>query len=106
MLHAERSVSKKISLTYHWSPKLKVAIHILTYWKLCLSQLKEKTISNHTLSKVFQHLPANQTRPLPLETIIHEIRQARTTLKEVQKKHIELREQHLDDLAESIILYQ
>jgi len=108
MLHAERSVSKKISLTYHWSPKLKAAIHILTYWKLRLLQLKGKTISNHTLSKVFKHtnLPANQSRPLPLETVIHKIRQARITLKEVQRKHIELREQHLEDLADAIILYR
>jgi len=43
---------------------------------------------------------------LPLETVIHEIRQARTTLKEVQRKHIELREQHLEDLADAIILYR
>jgi hypothetical protein len=108
MIHAERSVSKKISLTYQWSPQLKAAIHTLTYWKLRLSQLKGKTISNHTLSKIFQHttLTANQARPLPIETVINEFRQAKTTLKEAQKKHIELREQHLEDLVDAIILYR
>jgi len=34
------------------------------------------------------------------------VRQARATLKDVQRRHIELREQYLEDLAEAIILHK
>jgi len=108
MLYAERSISKKISMTYTWSPKLKAAIQTLTYWKLRLSQLKGKAISSYTLAKVYQQtkLPSKYSSPLILEQVIHEIRQARKQLKEAQKKHVELREQHLEDLAEAFILHR
>jgi hypothetical protein len=33
MRHAEKSISKKYSTTYQWSPHLKSAISTLTYWK-------------------------------------------------------------------------
>jgi hypothetical protein len=107
MLSAEHSVSKKVSRTYQWSPKLKAAINSLTYWKLWLSQLKGKAISSHTLSKIFHHskLPMSSTGLLSLERVIQVIRQARSTLKNVQKKHVELREQHLEELADAIIIF-
>jgi hypothetical protein len=34
MLHAEKSVSRKVSKTYMWSPALSRVIHGLSYWKL------------------------------------------------------------------------
>ena len=105
MLKAERTVSKRYSTTYQWSPTLKAAIHTLTYWKLRLSQLKGKIISNHTLQKVFDNtnLDSNSSRPSPLETVIVNIREARAHLKSIQKRHVELRAQHLEDLANAII---
>ncbi|MFN9980606.1 MAG: hypothetical protein ACK53Y_11850, partial [bacterium] len=105
MLKAERTVSKRYSTTYQWSPTLKAAIHTLTYWKLRLSQLKGKIISNHTLQKVFDNTnsDSNSSRPSPLETVIVNIREARAHLKSIQKRHVELRAQHLEDLANAII---
>jgi hypothetical protein len=105
MLKAERTISKKYSITNQWSPTLKAAIHTLTYWKLRLSQLKGKIISNHTLQKVFDHtnLDSNSRRPSPLETVIGNIREARAHLKDIQRRHVELRAQHLEDLVNAII---
>jgi hypothetical protein len=90
MLKAERSISKKFSMMYQWSPRLKEAIHALTYWKLRLSQLKGKAISGHTLTKLFKNanLESCKSNPLPLEEVIKEVRQARAALKEVHESNI------------------
>lgn len=92
MIHAEKMVSKKCSTTYQWLPYLKAAIHTLLYWKIQLSQLRGKAISQHTLQKVFNHttLEENLRRPLPLEGVIQKIQEARAALRDVQKHHIEL----------------
>jgi len=98
MLKAERGISKKISKNYYWSPQLKAALNTLTYWKLRLLQLKGKIISQNTLSKIFHNtqLATCKSLPQPLASVIQEVRHARATLKDVQR-HIELRDQHLED---------
>jgi len=106
MKHAEKSISKKYSITYQWSPHLKSTIHTLTYWKLRLAQLKGKTISQHTLQKTFQYtkLDGKLRLPLPIKTVVSYVRDSRAALREAQKHHIELREQHLEDLVTAIIV--
>jgi hypothetical protein len=105
MLRAEKNVSKKVSKTYQWSPSLQASISALSYWKLRLSQLHGKAISTHTLNKLYKKTIINPVlqRQLPLEEVIKQVRQARATLKEHQKKHVELRENHLTELAEAIV---
>jgi hypothetical protein len=56
MLKAERTISKKYTDTYQWSPALKAAITTLTYWKLRLSQLKGKVISQTPSIRYFSIL--------------------------------------------------
>jgi len=106
MTKAERSVSKKYSTTYQWSPSLKAAIHTLSYWKLRLSQIKGKAISHHSLQKLFKHtkLDNEKRKHLPLEEVIQKIRMARADLKSIQKRHVELREQHLENLVNALII--
>jgi len=108
MLKAERRISKKVTTTYQLSPSLKAAINTITYWKLQLSQLKGKVISQHSLSKIFQHtkLSTALTRSLSLEEVVGYIREARATLKDIQKNHVELRSQHLKELANAIITFR
>jgi len=108
MLKAERTISKKVTTTYHWSPTLKAAISTLTYWKLRLSQLKGKAITHHSLTKLFKHtnLSLTMTQPLSLEAVVGYIRDARATLRDIQKNHVELRSKHLEDLANAIIIYR
>jgi len=105
MLRAEKRISKKYSTTYQWSPTLKKAIHTLTYWKLRLSQLKGKTISHHSLQKIFKHtnLAAAVRLPLSLEVVIQYLREARHILRDVKKHHIECRSKHLEELVSAII---
>ncbi len=105
MLRAEKNVSKKVSKTYQWSPSLQASISALSYWKLRLSQLHGKAISTHTLNKLYKKTTSNPVlqRQLPIEEVIKQVRQARATLKEHQKKHVELRENHLTELAEAIV---
>jgi len=107
MLKAEHSISKKVTTTYQWSPNLKAAINTLTYWKIRLSQLKGKVISQHSLSKIFQHtkLSTALTRSLSLEEVVGYIREARATLKDIQKNHVELQSKHLEELANAIITF-
>ncbi len=103
---AERNIPKKVSKTYHWSPSLSAAIYTLSYWKMRLAQHHGKTISSYTLNKLFKKKQLNSalTQSLPLEAAVNHLRSARVTLKSVQTQHIELRDQHLQDLAEAIVL--
>ena len=41
MLHAEKEVSRKISMTFHWSSALSFAVKSLHYWQLCLQCAKD-----------------------------------------------------------------
>jgi hypothetical protein len=42
-------------------------------------------------------------RQLPIEEVVKQVHQASAALKEHQKKHVELRENHLTELAEAIV---
>jgi hypothetical protein len=108
MLMAEKKVSKKVSKTYQWSPSLSAAIYTLSYWKLRLSQLHGKAISSYTLQKVFAKtkLPQDLSKTGPLEDVVHHIRQARATLRQVQQNHVEMRSQHLENLAATRVLWR
>jgi hypothetical protein len=46
------------------------------------------------------------TRPLSLEAVVGYIRDARATLRDIQKNHVELRSKHLEDLVNAIIIYR
>jgi len=106
LLAAEKLISKKVSNTFQWSPSLSAAIYTLKYWKLRLSQLHGKPISQYSLNKLFQKttLPEHWANRQTLEGVVNQIRQARGNLKTIQRKHIELRSQHLEDLAEAIVI--
>jgi hypothetical protein len=108
MLSAEKLISRKVSKTFQWSPSLSSAIYTLSYWKLRLSQLHGKTISQYSLNKIFKRnkLPAHNVNKLPIDQIIKNVRQARQDLKTIQKQHIELRSQYLEELAEAWVTHR
>jgi hypothetical protein len=56
----------------------------------------------------FQHtkLDRNLRLPLPVETVVSHIREATAALRDAQKRHIELRAQHLEDLVSAIIAFR
>jgi len=107
MLSAEQTISKKVSTTYAWSPKLKEAISALRYWKLSLKRANGRTIPDSVLFKYQSAAnidPTTLPSPLRLPMIVTFLREARQTLQEYQKQHLVLRTNHLQSLAEARLL--
>jgi hypothetical protein len=105
MLHAEKSVSRKYSKKYHWSPKLSTALKTLHYWQLRLQVAKGNPFNQNKLILLQQQLNIQSDQmEIPTILIVQELKAARYFLKEYQKDHIQLREEHLKTLAEARIL--
>jgi len=106
MLTAENNLSKRVTTTYQWSPKLKTTVQCLGCWYLWLKQARNLPVSLNQLD----HFWVAGAIP-PKDHALHEEvdikavhSKAYTTLKELQAKHQELRDDYLEDLAEAIIL--
>jgi hypothetical protein len=106
MLMAERSVSKSFSKKFDWSPKLKQAVQAHRYWKLRLQQKRGGLVSN---SRVAHHREAANIpddSPMTESQIIEAIKGPAKQLKDLQRRHRELRTTYLEELTESIVLSQ
>jgi hypothetical protein len=53
MLYAEKSVGKRYSSCYQWSPVLKATVQTLRYWHMRLKQLRQLPISMTKLQQYF-----------------------------------------------------
>jgi hypothetical protein len=97
MLVSERLVSRKFSRTFNWSPKLGSAVNSLHYWKMLLKKHKGGIVSPHKLASLRKRdgLGMSPDHSSCIITIIHNLREARATLKECQQQHVQLREDHL-----------
>jgi hypothetical protein len=106
MLSAERSLSKRITTTYQWSPLIKKAVQRLRYWHLRLWQVRNLPVSTNQLEH-FQRDGelSEEAQALSEEVDIKKAQSAACkNLKELQTKHQELRETYLEDMAKAIIL--
>lgn len=101
MLHAERTSSKKFSTRYQWSPALSSSVNAVRYWRLRLRQAKGIPISTHTLQKQMKAANIETDTTLDTPAIVKKLREALATLRDHQKQHIELRQSHLESLAEA-----
>jgi hypothetical protein len=109
MLAAERRVSRKISTTYAWSPKLKAAVSAVHYWKLSLKRAHGQPVSDAILGKLQDEADIDSTQlpsPLYITEVVNFLRTARADLTTLQKHHLELRGNHLQELAEAKVLAQ
>ncbi len=105
MLHTEKTVSKKYSKKYHWSPKLSLALKALHYWQIRLQVAKGNPFNQNKLSLLQQHLNKESGQlNLPMTDIVHNLRSAKQVLREYQQQHIQLREEHLKSLAEARVV--
>jgi hypothetical protein len=107
MLSAEHAISKKVSNTYAWSPKLKQAVSTLKYCQLCLKSAHGKSISNKRLLYWQQDADIDPTTipdPVRVTDIVTNLRKARKTLKAYQQKYLELRTEHLTSLSEARLI--
>jgi len=102
MLTAAKRSSKKYSDKFQWSPALAKAVNIVRYWRLCMKQAKGTIVSNHHLIKAAQRATLEEeNKPMTTTSILTNLRVAHQTLCNLQKRHIELRENHLESLAEA-----
>jgi len=108
MRHAESKCSTPYSKKYNWSPVLKAAVKEVRYWQLRLKQTKGFTVRDSTLRQAAKdtNLGKEETATaMSLLKIVDRVRSARAHLKELQKQHVELRMNHLESLAEAILLH-
>ena len=96
--YSERHSSKVFSTKYDWSPILNKAVNTLHFWTLCLKRAKGIRVSDNRLLKAQTTSDIEiETLPhvLPLPYIVKHLRKSRATLKDLQKRHEELRQSHL-----------
>jgi len=106
MLTAENNLSKRITTTYQWPPKLKQAVQCLRYWHLRLRQTRNLPVSLKQLEcfRVAGGIsPEEQALIAPVD-IKSAQSNAYKNLKTLQAQHQELRDHCLEDLAEAIVL--
>jgi hypothetical protein len=106
MLAAENDLSKRITTTYQWSPRLKQAVQRLRYWQLHLRQVRNQPFAVNQLLKYREEGNIlDDEHSLTGEQDIQKARQAAyQNLKELQQQHQTLRDTYLEDLAEAIVL--
>jgi len=105
MLYAEKQSAKKYSGTFQWSPTLATAVNVVRYWQLRIKQLKGVIVSEAAVRKAAEAAKLSLPEiPLTSIDILNNLREAHRVLTQYQEKHIELREQHLDSLAEARVL--
>jgi hypothetical protein len=106
MLSAEKDISKRVTCTYQWSPKLKIAVQKLRYWNLRLCQVQNQPVSANQLNKFYQEgaITESDKEPSTEQDIKVAQHQAFQHLKTLQQQHQELRDTYLEDLAEAIVL--
>jgi hypothetical protein len=106
MLAVEKRSCKKYSDKFQWSPALAKAVNVVHYWRLCMKQAKGIIVSNHHLIKAVQLAALKEeNKPMTTTSILTNPRVAHQTLRNLQKRHIELRENHLESLAEARIIH-
>jgi len=106
MIAAENDLSRRITTTYQWSPRLKQAVQRLRYWQLRLRQVRNQPFAKNQLLKYREEGNiSEEEHSLSGEQDIQKARQnAYQSLKDLQKQHQELRDTYLEDLAEAIVL--
>ena len=106
-LYAEKSISRRYSTKYQWSPALLKEVYVFRYARLRLKEMKGLPV---TVSSIRYHMKqakiteAQHQHLDAMEKIVTFLRQARKNLKEYQKQHVELRRNYVEELAEAIIL--
>jgi len=105
MRHAEKQSCKKYTSKFAWSPTLVQAVQQERYWKLILKQRKGTSIAPATLLRAGKAAgilkdPTTHT----LDNVIIALREIKKQRKELQRKHLELRESYLERLSKSVVL--
>jgi len=105
MLTAENNLSKCITTTFQWSPKLKQAVQCLRYWHLRLQQTRNLPVSLKQLERfrVAGGISPEEQALIAPVYIKSAQSNAYKNLKTLQTQHQDLRDHYLEDLAEAIL---
>lgn len=107
MLYSERQATRRYSDTYLWSPELSKAISSYRYWTLLLKKAKGYFVRDSTLLEL-QWLANLNPECIPASLNIRDmarwLTESKQALKDLQSKHVVLRENHLATLAEARFL--
>jgi len=105
MIHAEKTSCRKFTSTFAWSPQLVKSVQTERFWKLLLKVQRGLPVAPNTITstKAAAGLEDIAHRPTITE-IVDALREAKKTRKELQRKHLDLREAYLDRLAKSLVL--
>jgi len=107
MIYAEKFCTKRYSTKYQWSPLLLKAVYAYRYARLRLKTtngipVTPKAIQYHQ-KQAF--ITDEQHRELDaVEKMVNFLREAKAQMKSYQKKHVELRKEYIEGLAEAQIL--
>lgn len=103
-IYADRAIAKRYSTKYEWSPELMRSVQEVRYWELRLKFYKGIQVDAATLKaqKDAARLPVQQSEAITgrLE-VVDCLRVARQQMYGNQKKHVELRRQYMEELAEA-----
>jgi hypothetical protein len=106
MKYSEKKAARVFSTKYEWSPVLFRAVNTLRFWTVCLKRAKGFKVADSRL-RLLLTTSGIETATLPpvltLPIIVKYVCTSRSTLKELQKKHVEHRQFHLQSLAEAIV---
>jgi hypothetical protein len=106
MLYAETHSSKQIGKAYDWSPTLKSAVQAIRYWRIRIRLLKGASIKADQLHTLYQEAFHTPYEPITYtqQQLVQNLRDSYKNLRTLQQAHRQLRETHLDSLADAIVL--
>jgi hypothetical protein len=108
MLHSERTLGKKFTGKFYWSPALKTAVQAYRFWRLLLKKAQGRPVSEMVLTRLCMEgaLPPDHISNLSQMATIAGLRNTYKQLNYLQSQHEQLRASFLEDLAEAIVLHQ
>jgi len=107
VIHADRQVAKRYSTRYEWSPELIRTVNAVRYWELRLKQVKGIVVDLETIAtyRDAAKLPVASSDGILLRLEMFDcLRAARREMYVNQKRHVELRQAYMEELAEAVLL--
>jgi hypothetical protein len=103
---ADKMLLSRKSGKYMYSPKLASAVQAVHYWRLPLKRLNGIYTTDHQLQVTadLTGLPENVHYTIPRLEVVKQLRESRTAVESLQLQHYELRQSHLEERAEAILL--
>ena len=107
MTYAERECARRYTTKYQWSPLLLKAVYAYRYARLRLKEFKGIAVTEKALLYHRKQASVTEEKHQELDAvdkIVTFLREAKAKMKEMQKRHVELRKEYVEGLAEAVVL--